>query len=66
MLIRHVLVQGCVTDEAMHNLRMASPKFEEQFPLYGEHDAQELLTFLQNGLHEDMNRAAGQPHIPVG
>lgn len=39
-------------------------KFNPQFCGCAQHDAQELLTFLLDGLHEDLNRIANKPYIP--
>lgn len=38
-------------------------KFAPQFSGYQQHDAQELLTFLLDGLHEDLNRIHDKPYI---
>ncbi|XP_066903425.1 ubiquitin carboxyl-terminal hydrolase 15 [Halyomorpha halys] len=39
-------------------------KFNGQFCGCAQHDAQELLTFLLDGLHEDLNRIVNKPYIP--
>ncbi|XP_051115413.1 ubiquitin carboxyl-terminal hydrolase 9-like [Andrographis paniculata] len=38
-------------------------RFAPQFSGYNQHDAQELLSFLLDGLHEDLNRVADKPYI---
>eukprot|EP01100_Stratorugosa_tubuloviscum_P004923 TRINITY_DN2246_c0_g2_i1.p1 TRINITY_DN2246_c0_g2~~TRINITY_DN2246_c0_g2_i1.p1 ORF type:complete len:1354 (+),score=607.11 TRINITY_DN2246_c0_g2_i1:120-4181(+) len=38
-------------------------KFAKQFMGYQQHDAQELLAFLLDGLHEDLNRITNKPYI---
>jgi ubiquitin carboxyl-terminal hydrolase 4/11/15 len=37
--------------------------FAPQFTGYQQHDAQELLAFLLDGLHEDLNRLETKPYI---
>ena len=37
-------------------MRWTIAKFADQFTGFGQHDAQELLAFLLDGLHEDLNR----------
>ena len=38
-------------------------KFWPQFSGYDQHDAQELLAFLLDGLHEDLNRVVHKPYV---
>ena len=38
-------------------------RFASQFAGYGQHDTQELLAFLLDGLHEDLNRIIKKPYI---
>ena len=38
-------------------------RFAPQFSGYQQHDSQELLTFLLDGLHEDLNRITKKPYI---
>lgn len=38
-------------------------RFAPQFSGYQQHDSQELLTFLLDGLHEDLNRILKKPYI---
>ena len=40
-------------------------KFAPQFQGYGQQDSQELLAFLLDGLHEDLNRIKRKPYIEV-
>ncbi|KAH9616498.1 hypothetical protein KSS87_021657 [Heliosperma pusillum] len=37
--------------------------FAPQFSGYNQHDSQELLSFLLDGLHEDLNRVKHKPYI---
>jgi len=43
-------------------------RFAPQFTGYSQHDSQELLAFLLDGLHEDLNRIHNKPatEIPTG
>ncbi len=43
-------------------------RFAPQFTGYSQHDSQELLAFLLDGLHEDLNRIHSKPvtEIPTG
>ncbi|KAJ1257328.1 hypothetical protein BS78_K096800 [Paspalum vaginatum] len=38
-------------------------RFAPQFSGYNQHDSQELLAFLLDGLHEDLNRVIKKPYI---
>jgi len=38
-------------------------KYAPQFSGYRQHDSQELLSFLLDGLHEDLNRVKKKPYI---
>ncbi|KAJ4843604.1 hypothetical protein Tsubulata_020302 [Turnera subulata] len=38
-------------------------KFANQFSGYNQHDSQEFLSFLLDGLHEDLNRVKCKPYI---
>ncbi|ERN11918.1 ubiquitin carboxyl-terminal hydrolase 5 [Amborella trichopoda] len=38
-------------------------RFAPQFSGYNQHDSQELLAFLLDGLHEDLNRVKYKPYI---
>ncbi|KAM2673161.1 hypothetical protein EV2_014481 [Malus domestica] len=45
----------------MFKLKLAN--FAPQFSGYNQHDSQELLAFLLDGLHEDLNRVKCKPYI---
>ena len=38
-------------------------QYNEQFAGYDQHDSQELITFLLDGLHEDLNRVSKKPYV---
>ena len=41
-------------------------QFAPQFSGYQQHDSQEFLAFLLDGLHEDINRIKEKPYVEVG
>lgn len=43
--------------------KLALSRFAPQFSGYAQHDSQELLAFLLDGLHEDLNRILKKPYI---
>lgn len=45
-------------------LKKSISKFSPQFSGYGQHDSQELISTLIDGLHEDVNRIRVKPIIP--
>ncbi|CAK4658374.1 hypothetical protein LEN26_013559 [Aphanomyces euteiches] len=46
-------------------LKRAIGTYAPQFSGYQQHDAQELLAYLLDGLHEDVNRIQKKPYIEV-
>ncbi|XP_046407144.1 ubiquitin carboxyl-terminal hydrolase 15-like [Ischnura elegans] len=46
-----------------HQFKTQVGRFAPQFSGYQQHDSQELLTFLLDGLHEDLNRIKDKPYI---
>lgn len=44
-------------------LKTTCSRFAPQFAGYGQHDTQEFLAFLLDGLHEDLNRIKKKPYI---
>jgi ubiquitin C-terminal hydrolase len=40
-------------------------QFAPQFSGYQQHDSQEFLAFLLDGLHEDINRILQKPYVEV-
>ncbi len=45
------------------DLKYTIGQFAPQFSGYAQHDSQELLAFLLDGLHEDLNRITKKPYI---
>lgn len=48
---------------APRRLKGTCSRFAPQFAGYGQHDTQEFLAFLLDGLHEDLNRIRKKPYI---
>jgi len=44
-------------------LKQRTGHFAPQFAGYGQHDTQEFIAFLLDGLHEDLNRIQKKPYI---
>jgi len=58
----HVLAElwaAKMTQFSPRNLKRTIDQFAPQFAGYEQHDAQELLSFFLDGLHEDLNRYTG-------
>lgn len=48
---------------APREFKMQLQRFAPQFSGYQQHDSQELVAFLLDGLHEDLNRVLKKPYI---
>ncbi|XP_072954131.1 ubiquitin carboxyl-terminal hydrolase 9-like isoform X1 [Typha angustifolia] len=51
------------TSIAPRSFKAKLARFAPQFSGYNQHDSQELLAFLLDGLHEDLNRVKNKPYI---
>lgn len=54
-----------VTSELLHSLLISQAivaSKASQFTGYAQHDAQEFMAFLLDGLHEDLNRIQNKPY----
>lgn len=47
------------------SLQVAVGRFAPQFSGYQQQDSHELLAFLLDGLHEDLNRVKKKPYIEI-
>lgn len=47
------------------NFKVSVGRFAPQFSGYQQQDAQELMAFLLDGLHEDLNRIHKKPYIEL-
>jgi ubiquitin C-terminal hydrolase len=48
---------------APRGFKSALSRFAPQFQGYSQQDSQELLAFLLDGLHEDLNRVRQKPYV---
>ncbi|KAG6960464.1 hypothetical protein JG687_00008221 [Phytophthora cactorum] len=56
---------GTVPSTSPANLKRAISRFAPQFSGFQQHDAQELLAYIIDGLHEDLNRVKHKPYTEV-
>jgi Ubiquitin carboxyl-terminal hydrolase len=59
------VAQGGVLSVSPRNFKQQLGKFAAQFVGYSQQDSQELLAFLLDGLHEDLNRVKSKRYIEV-
>ncbi len=58
--------QGGVSSVTPRQFKAKIGRFAPQFSGYQQHDSQEFLAFLLDGLHEDTNRIKNKPYVEVG
>ncbi len=46
-----------------NHLKRAIGKYQPMFSGYNQHDSGELITYLLDGLHEDLNRVKVKPYV---
>lgn len=51
------------TSYSPREFKQALQRFAPQFSGYQQHDSQELVAFLLDGLHEDLNRILKKPYV---
>uniref|UniRef100_A0A2R5LJ75 Ubiquitin carboxyl-terminal hydrolase 32 n=1 Tax=Ornithodoros turicata TaxID=34597 RepID=A0A2R5LJ75_9ACAR len=61
----HDLWSGTSKTVAPLKLRWTIGKYAPRFNGFQQHDSQELLAFLLDGLHEDLNRVQDKPYIEL-
>lgn len=54
---------SAVSSFSPRQLKHTTSRFAPQFAGYGQHDTQEFIAFLLDGLHEDLNRIKKKPYI---
>ncbi|KAF5362501.1 hypothetical protein D9756_002293 [Leucocoprinus leucothites] len=54
---------GSSTSYSPREFKQILSKFAPQFSGYQQHDSQELVAFLLDGLHEDLNRILKKPYV---
>ncbi|OIV99196.1 hypothetical protein TanjilG_19692 [Lupinus angustifolius] len=63
-LLRKLWVPGA-SPVAPRIFKLKLARFAPQFSGFNQHDSQELLAFLLDGLHEDLNRVKRKPYAEV-
>uniref|UniRef100_A0A1J3EWG4 Ubiquitin carboxyl-terminal hydrolase n=1 Tax=Noccaea caerulescens TaxID=107243 RepID=A0A1J3EWG4_NOCCA len=61
-LLRSLWAPGASTI-APRTFKAKLARFAPQFSGFNQHDSQELLAFLLDGLHEDLNRVKNKPYV---
>ncbi|KAG6614290.1 putative ubiquitin-specific protease [Phytophthora cinnamomi] len=56
---------GTVPSTSPASLKRAISRFAPQFSGFQQHDSQELLAYIIDGLHEDLNRVKHKPYTEV-
>ncbi len=51
------------TSYSPRDFKQVLQRFAPQFSGYQQHDSQELVAFLLDGLHEDLNRVLKKPYV---
>ncbi|KAF9482583.1 cysteine proteinase [Pholiota conissans] len=54
---------GTATSYSPRDFKTQLQRFAPQFNGYQQHDSQELVAFLLDGLHEDLNRVLKKPYV---
>ncbi|KAL6068112.1 Ubiquitin carboxyl-terminal hydrolase 11 [Balamuthia mandrillaris] len=57
---------GRYTSVVPREFKSILSKYAPQFSGYQQHDSQEFLTFVLDGLHEDLNRVVDKPYMEEG
>ncbi|KAJ7812757.1 hypothetical protein B0H14DRAFT_2856237 [Mycena olivaceomarginata] len=63
LLSRIWAASGSSTSYAPREFKTQLQRFAPQFSGYQQHDSQELVAFLLDGLHEDLNRVIKKPYV---
>lgn len=62
-LIDNLFDEGALSTYAPRGFKHRISMHAPQFSGYAQHDSQELLAFLLDGLHEDLNRVLKKPYV---
>ncbi|KAG6840248.1 hypothetical protein C0991_007941 [Blastosporella zonata] len=63
LLQRIWATSGSSNSYSPRDFKMVLQRFAPQFSGYQQHDSQELIAFLLDGLHEDLNRVLKKPYV---
>lgn len=61
----HTMWSGRYSYTVPRNFKYAVGRFAPQFSGYQQQDSQELMAFLLDGLHEDLNRIRKKPYVEL-
>ena len=56
------IISRCLFPIAPIKMRWTISRYSQNFSGFQQHDSQELLAFLLDGLHEDLNRVVNKPY----
>ncbi|KII87454.1 hypothetical protein PLICRDRAFT_699818 [Plicaturopsis crispa FD-325 SS-3] len=62
-LLTRIWTASGSTSYSPREFKQALQRFAPQFSGYQQHDSQELVAFLLDGLHEDLNRVHKKPYV---
>lgn len=62
-LLHRIWANASATSYSPREFKQALQRFAPQFSGYQQHDSQELVAFLLDGLHEDLNRILKKPYV---
>ena len=62
-LLQHIWARSSASSYSPRDFKMQLQRFAPQFSGYQQHDSQELVAFLLDGLHEDLNRVLKKPYV---
>jgi len=63
--LMHQIWSGYHSFVSPRNFKMVVGRFAPQFSGYQQQDSHELLAFLLDGLHEDLNRVKKKPYVEI-
>jgi len=64
MLLHRIWARdSTITSYSPREFKSQLQRFAPQFSGYQQHDSQELVAFLLDGLHEDLNRVLRKPYV---
>lgn len=62
-LLQQIWARTSGSSHSPRDFKMQLQRFAPQFSGYQQHDSQELVAFLLDGLHEDLNRVLKKPYV---
>lgn len=65
MLLSNAVLKALIVKYGISCAQTQVGRFAPQFSGYQQQDSQELLAFLLDGLHEDLNRVKKKPYLAL-